>query len=117
MGVWFCNCLLVSLGNGLILTGCSWLLRAVCSLHFQLSWRYWELRFGPAYVVFARSSGEAGLGFANCKGGFPFCWEALRWLLERDCLGLAFLLAAACRVLWIPLGCECKITVVLGGLK
>lgn len=70
MDVWFCNCLLVSLGNGLILTGCSWLLRAVCSLRFQLIWTYWELHFGPAYVVFARNSSQAGISFANCKRGY-----------------------------------------------
>lgn len=68
MDVWFCNCLLVSLGNGLILTGCSWLLRAECSLRFQLIWMYWELHFGPAYVVFARNSSQAGLALQTARG-------------------------------------------------
>lgn len=69
MEVWFCSCLLVSSGNGLVLTGCSWLLCAACSSHFQLIWRCWELCFEPAYVGFARSSHQAEMGSAAARGG------------------------------------------------
>lgn len=74
MEVWFCNCLLVSLGNGLVLTGCSWLLRAACSSRFQLIWRCWDLCFGPAYVGFARNSRQAEMASAAATvGGVLFC--------------------------------------------